>query len=196
MDKVIEFNLASVEAGTKQQSNENTQYIREGAYNCEITSIETSKSRENYNGAPYITFNVKSGDKLGRAKFWAVRESDKPSSKEWKAKQIKEFLINCGITDFSNEATAIKEAIGKKVNITFTYEEYVTKHRETGEPLIRKAVKYRWSSKDGEKIIYKDEYNQTLSKEDMSKYMAEKQEFENSNSNIESVEQDTEDLPF
>jgi len=192
MDKTISFNLGSVETGTKQKSTKNTEYITEGAHHCEVISVETSSSRENYSGAPYIMFNVKSGNKLGRARFWAIRESDKPSSQEWKAKQLKEFLVNCGVTDFSDDAESIKQAVGKKVNITFIYEEYVTNNRDTDEPMIRKAIKYRWSSKDGTKIAYKEEYNQPLSKEDMKDYMQKKEQFSSNSVNTEIDE----DLPF
>ena len=192
MDKTISFNLGSVETGTKQKSTKNTEYITEGAYNCEVISVETSSSREDYSGAPYIMFNVKSGNKLGRARFWAIRESDKPSSKEWKAKQLKEFLVNCGVIDFSDDAESIKQAVGKKVNITFIYEEYVTNDRDTDEPIIRKAIKYRWSSKDGSKIAYKEEYNQPLSKEDMQEYMDKKEDYTAKSREVEKEE----DLPF
>ena len=122
MDRTVAFNLQNVEAGTKQKPTKDTKYITEGAYNCEIISVETSASRDNYNGAPYIMFNVKSGDKIGRARFWAIRESDKPSSKEWKEKQLKDFLVNCGVTDFTDDTESIRQAVGKKVNICFTNE--------------------------------------------------------------------------
>ena len=192
MDKTVAFNLSSKDTGTKQKLTKNTEFITEGAYNCEVLSVETSESRENYNGAPYIMFNVKSGNKLGRARFWAVRESDKPSTKEWKAKQLKEFLINCGVREFDDEVKAIQSAVGSKVNITFTYEEYVTNNKETDEPVIRKAIKYRWSSKDGSKIVYKEEYNQSLSKEDMKDYMNQKEDYTAKSREVENEE----DLPF
>lgn len=191
MDRTVAFNLQNVEAGTKQKPTKDTKYITEGAYNCEIISVETSASRDNYNGAPYIMFNVKSGDKIGRARFWAIRESDKPSSKEWKAKQLKDFLVNCGVTDFTDDTESIRQAVGKKVNICFTYEEYISHNKETDEPLIRKAIKYRWSSKDGQKIAYKEDYNQPLSKEDMKDYMQKKEQFDSA-----STPEETEDLPF
>ena len=192
MDKTISFNLGSVETGTKQKPTKNTEYITEGAYHCEVISVETSSSREDYNGAPYIMFNVKSGNKLGRARFWAIRESDKPSTQEWKAKQLKEFLVNCGVSDFSDDAESIKQAVGKKVNITFIYEEYVTNNRETDEPIIRKAIKYRWSSKDGSKIAYKEEYNQPLPKEEMKEYMDKREDYIAKSREVEKEE----DLPF
>ena len=192
MDKTVAFNLSSIDTGTKQKLTKNTEFITEGSYNCEVLSVETSESRENYNGAPYIMFNVKSGNKLGRARFWAVRESDKPSTKEWKAKQLKEFLINCGVREFDDEVKAIQSAVGSKVNITFTYEEYVTNNKETDEPVIRKAIKYRWSSKDGSKIVYKEEYNQSLSKEDMKDYMNQKEDYTAKSREVENEE----DLPF
>ena len=191
MDRTVAFNLQNVEAGTKQKPTKDTKYITEGAYNCEIISVETSASRDNYNGAPYIMFNVKSGDKIGRARFWAIRESDKPSSKEWKAKQLKDFLVNCGVTDFTDDTESIRQAVGKKVNICFTYEEYISYNKETDKPLIRKAIKYRWSSKDGQKIAYKEDYNQPLSKEDMKDYMQKKEQFDSA-----STPEETEDLPF
>ena len=69
--------------------------------------------------------------------------------------------------------------------------EYISHNKETDEPLIRKAIKYRWSSKDGQKIAYKEDYNQPLSKEDMKDYMQKKEQFDSA-----STPEETDDLPF
>ena len=196
MSKVESFNLSAIVAGKKERSTKETKYVREGPSSCEITGIETSDSREDYSGAPYLQFNISTtSNELGRARFWAVRESDKPSTKEWKAKQLKEFLINCGVTDFSNDTDAIKQAVNKKVNITFVYEEYVGRIKDTDEPIVRKAIRYAWSSKDGEKIGYKDSYNKPLSIEDRKQFDVEHSEWK-SNSGVEKTDTSGDDLPF
>ena len=196
MSKVEAFNLAAVVAGKKEVSTKDTKYVTEGAYSCKVIGVETSVTRNDYNGAPYVQFNIKTVcGKVGRAKFWAVRETDKPSTKEWKAKTLKEFLVNCGVVNFTNDTDAIKAATGMKVNITFIYEEYIGYNKETDEPYVRKAVKYRWSSKDGHRISYKDDLNQTLSKQDYNRFIAEKSEWESQNG-ANTTASDDEDLPF
>ena len=196
MSKVESFNLSAVVAGKKEKSTKGTKYVREGSYVCEITGVETSDSREDYNGAPYLQFNISTtSNELGRARFWAVRESDKPSTKEWKAKQLKEFLINCGVTDFSNDTDAIKQAVNKKVNITFVYEEYVGRIKDTDEPIVRKAIRYAWSSKDGQKIGYKDSYNKPLSIEDRKQFDVEHGVWMADSGGVKTSASD-DDLPF
>ena len=60
--------------------------------------------------------------------------------------------------------------MGKWINVVFTFEEYLTTNRDTGEPKIGKMIRYRWSSKDGEQITYNPDYNKPLSPEDKQQY--------------------------
>ena len=95
--KVLPFDLNTTPVGVK--STEKKEYIKPGAYLCKVTSITTSDLLDNYQGSPFITFNVISDGKHGRAQMWAVKETDKPSTQEWKKKQMKDFLINAGVTN-------------------------------------------------------------------------------------------------
>jgi len=188
---IEEFDLASCQVKPSKVV-ENKKYFNEGAHRCQVLSVSNSQQRQNYNGAPYIEFDVVNEQgEYGRAKFWAVRDTDSPKSKEWKKNTLHEFLTNCGVLDFSNDINSIKASVGAWVNICFTYEEYMT--LKDGEPVKRKAVRYRWSSKDGMKIKYDAKYNKPISPKD-------EQEFVNlhkpSQSSVVMQSDEDDNLPF
>ena len=165
----LHFNLNTTT--TTRTQGEKVEYIEPGAHQCKITGLTTSDSLENYNGSPFIQYTVKNtSGKVGRCRFWVVKESDKPSTKEWKTKQIKDFLINAGVKDFSDDSTAMNAAINQDLMIAFISEEYIGINKETEEPVIRTAVKYRWSSKLGGKCTYNNDMNKTLSNEEMAEF--------------------------
>jgi len=169
MSNVIAFNLAGCQVKPTKVV-ENKTYFKEGAHRCQVLSVSNSSQRQNYNGAPYIEFDVVNAQgEYGRAKFWAVRETDAPKSAEWKKNTLHEFLTNCGVKDFSNDIESIKAAVGSWVNICFTFEEYMTV--KDGQPVKRKAVRYRWSSADGAKIKYDPKYNKPISPRDEQEFI-------------------------
>ena len=184
----FELNTTSAKPQGKQE------YLKPGAYKCKIVSITTSDLLDNYKGSPFITFNVVSDEKHGRVQMWAVKSTDKPSTQEWKKKQMKDFLVNSGVTSFTDDSVAMNNAIGNEVMITFISEEWVSTNRDTGEPVIRESVKYRWSNKSGSKCAYNSEMNKKLSQEDRSKYQTMTEQWGSVNS-TKSVEDD-EDMPF
>ena len=184
----FELNTTSAKPQGKQE------YLKPGAYQCKIVSITTSDLLDNYKGSPFITFNVVSNSKSGRVQMFAVKTTDKPSTQKKKKKQIKDFLVNSGVTDFSDDSKAINDSIDKDVMITFISEEWVSTNRDTGEPVIRESVKYRWSNKVGSKCAYNSEMNKKLSQEDRSKYKTMMEQWGSVNS-TKSVEDD-EDMPF
>jgi hypothetical protein len=189
MDNVIAFNLANCQVKPTRVV-ENKKYFSEGAYRCQVLSLSNSNQRSNYNGAPYVEFDVVNEQgEYGRAKFWAVRESDSPKSKEWKTNTLHEFLTNCGVKDFSNDVESMKQAVGKWINICFTFEEYMT--MKDDQPVKRKAIRYRWSSADGKKIKYDPKYNKPISD-------VEEQEYINANSSqsMGSFDEQGDALPF
>ena len=187
----FELNTTSAKPQGKQE------YLKPGAYQCKIVSITTSDLLENYKGSPFITFNVVSNSKSGRVQMWAVKSTDKPSTQEWKKKQIKDFLVNSGVTDFSDDSKAINDSIDKDVMITFISEEWVSTNRDTGEPVIRESVKYRWSNKVGSKCAYNSEMNKKLSQEDRNKYKTMMEQWGSVSSSVENSDGMTdEDLPF
>ena len=166
------FNLSDIQTTKpKGQSNTKKEFVTEGAYRCRITGMSTSEDKENYKGSPFIEFDVITEDnKNGRCRFWVIKETDSPKSAEWKAKSLKEFLVNAGVRDFATDNDAFNSAIGEWINVVFTFEEYLTTDRETGKPKIGKMIRYRWSSKDGQQITYNPDYNKPLSVEDKQQY--------------------------
>jgi len=166
------FNLSSVSTPKKDTDRgERKEYVSAGAYRCKVTGIVTSDNINNYSGSPFVSFEVVTETgKHGRCRFWAIKETDAPKTKEWKAKSLKDFLVNCGVSNFSTDSDAIKSATGNWVNVVFTYEEYITKDKNTNEPKKGRMIRYRWSSKDGEEITYNPKYNKPLNPEDEAQF--------------------------
>ena len=189
----LPFNLNTTT--TTKAKGEKVEYIEPGAHECRITGITTSENLEDYKGSPFIQYAVTSNGKVGRCRFWAVKESDKPSTKEWKTKQIKDFLINAGVRDFSDDSKAMNDAIGNSLMITFISEEYIGINKDNQEPVIRTATKYRWSAKSGGKCTYNNDMNQTLSDEDMSEFSTRHAEWSKANSVAQNTKED-DDMPF
>ena len=190
---VLPFNLNTT---TKTKAKgEKVEYITPGAHECRITGLTTSEQLEDYNGSPFIQYSVTSNGKAGRGRFWAIKETDKPSTKEWKTKQIKDFLINAGVRDFSDDSKAMNDAVEKSLMITFISEEYISVNKENQEPVIRTAVKYRWSAKSGGKCTYNPDMNQVLSEEEISEFSKKHSEWSKANSS-KAASSDDEDMPF
>lgn len=188
----LPFNLNTTT--TTRAQGEKVEYIEPGAHQCKITGLTTSESLENYNGSPFIQYTVKNtSGKVGRCRFWVVKESDKPSTKEWKTKQIKDFLINAGVKDFSDDSKAMNDALHQDLMIAFISEEYIGINKDNEEPVIRTAVKYRWSSKVGGKCTYNDSMNQTLSNEDMTDFKQKHANWSGANNSVNNVD---DDMPF
>ena len=189
----LPFNLNTTTQS--KAKGEKIEYITPGAYECKITGLSTSEQLEDYKGSPFIQYAVMSNGKVGRCRFWAVKETDKPSTKEWKTKQIKDFLVNSGVKDFSDDSKAMNDAIGNSLMIAFISEEYISKNRDNQEPVIRNATKYRWSAKSGGKCTYNNDMNQTLTDEQMSEFSMQHSEWSKANSSMASSSND-EDMPF
>jgi len=189
----LPFNLNTTTTG--RAKGEKVEYITTGAYECKITSLSTSEQLEDYKGSPFIQYAVTSNGKVGRCRFWVVKETDKPSTQEWKSKQIKDFLVNAGIKDFNDDSKAMNDAIGNSLMITFISEEYISVNRDNQEPVIRTATKYRWSAKSGGKCTYNHDMNQTLTDEQMSEFSEKHAAWSKANSSVAANSND-EDMPF
>ena len=190
---ILPFNLNTTTSG--KAKGEKVEYITPGAHECKVTGLTTSDQLEDYKGSPFIQYAVTSSGKVGRCRFWAVKETDKSSTKDWKTKQIKDFLINSGVKDFSDDSKAMNEAIGKSLMITFISEEYIGINRDTKEPVIRSATKYRWSAKSGGRCTYNADMNQELNEEQMSVFSMQHSEGSKANSVAQTTAND-EDMPF
>tara|TARA_R100000655_G_scaffold77245_1_gene116291 strand:+ start:1743 stop:2324 length:582 start_codon:yes stop_codon:yes gene_type:complete len=190
----LPFNLNTTT--TSRAKGEKVEYITPGAHKCKITGLTTSETLEDYKGSPFIQYAVKSeSGKVGRCRFWVVKETDKQSTREWKTKQIKDFLINAGVKDFSDDSNAMNDAIHKDLMIAFISEEYIGINKENQEPVIRTATKYRWSAKVGGKCTYNNDMNQTLTDEQMAEFSSKHAEWSKANSAMQTTSED-EDMPF
>jgi hypothetical protein len=193
--KILPFDLNVTT--TQRAKGEKVEYITPGAHECTITGITTSEQLEDYKGSPFIDYTVTSNSKIGRCRFWVVKQTDKPSTQEWKKKQLKEFLVNAGVKDFTDDSKAMNNAIGKSLMITFISEEYIGGNKETQEPVIRQATKYRWSAKIGGKCTYNQNMNQELSEEEMSEFSMKHSEWTKANDAVNAnVSSQNDDLPF
>jgi hypothetical protein len=190
---VLPFNLNTTT--TTRAKGEKVEYITPGAHECKITALTTSDNLEDYKGSPFIQYAVTSNGKVGRCRFWAVKETDKPSTQEWKTKQIKDFLVNAGVKDFSDDSKAMNDAIGNSLMITFISEEYIGVNRDNQEPVIRTATKYRWSAKSGGKCTYNHDMNQTLTDEQMAEFSNKHASWGRANAAVQDAATD-EDMPF
>jgi len=189
----LPFNLNATT--TKRAVGEKVEYITPGAHECKITGLTTSEQLEDYKGSPFIQYAVTSNGKVGRCRFWVVKATDKQSTQEWKSKQIKDFLVNSGVQDFSDDSKAMNEAIGNSLMVTFISEEYISKNRDNQEPVIRTATKYRWSAKSGGKCTYNNDMNQTLTDDQMADFSKQHSDWSNANSSMNAAASD-DDMPF
>ena len=73
----LPFNLNTTT--TTKAQGEKVEYIEPGAHHCKITGLTTSEQLEDYKGSPFIQYAVTSNGKVGRCRFWAVKETDKES---------------------------------------------------------------------------------------------------------------------
>ena len=192
--KVLPFDLDVTT--TQRAKGEKVEYITPGAHECKVTGITTSDQLDEYKGSPFVQFAVNSNGKMGRCRFWAVKETDKTSTQDWKKKQMKDFLVNAGVKDFSDDSKAMNDAIGKSLMITFISEEYIGVNRDTQEPVIREATKYRWSAKAGGKCTYNNDMNQVLSENDMKEFRRRHSEWTKANNEVNSAVENDDDMPF
>ena len=164
------WNLNEVETSNNKNNNKKdykkVEWLKTpGSYTMTINSMSTQDDNPNWQGGtPYIEFAMYTGD--GRkitARFYQPKETDKPSSADFKRKLLKEFLVNAGVTEFDNIDDSMTQAIGKRLQCVFCTEEYVGTDRETNEPVVRTALKYKFSKKMGQTIKYDAKYNKSLS---------------------------------
>jgi hypothetical protein len=178
-------------------------WVKPGVYDCTIQNVLFSDDIDGYDKSPFIEFEVVTTlGTRGRCRFWSVRESDKPSAKEFKSKMLKEFLVNAGVKDFETPDAAIRAAVGRSLVVCFIKEEYVG--QQDGMPAIREAVKYRFSREKGAVVQFKNEWNRPLSPEkrkefvELSSSMSEAMQAmsEKFDTEVISTSHDDEDLPF
>lgn len=173
------------------------EYLRQpGAYKVTINGWTDDVHTENYNGSPFVEFTLYTVDgKKSRARFWSPKEGDSERAIEFKNKLLKEFMLNVGVKSFDDMEDAFNKCVGNTVNVCFTTREYITTNRDTGEPIIKTALDYKFSKKAAENIKYDPKYNKTLTPEQRETYNTLLDEYTKS-ANVVSQSDDDDNLPF
>jgi len=144
---------------------ENTsKYINEpGVFVVKIMSYDTSESKKNYYGNPFIEFELE--DKDGRKNtvtFYRITGKESDTAKEFKIKRLKEFLVNAEYDETLPGEEAIKSVVGKKVKALFKKVEYIGKDKDNyNKPVIKEVVEYSFSSKENDTIKGNQSYFHT-----------------------------------
>jgi len=160
----------------KPQNNQKKQYpkreyLREGGYIVTIKKTQTSAVREDYKGTPYFEFIIETNDgKSQFIKFWNTKPGDAEKTKEFKARLLKEFLMNCGVTTFDSVDAALDSAVGKQVGVCLAYKEYWYEDRNTGEPKMGKRIEYKYSTTADKVPVYKDSYSRPMTNDDINAF--------------------------
>ena len=152
----------------KVELKQRESYLKEGTYQVTIKSLQSSDAMNIKPKTPFIEYiaETSSGHKA-RLKFQGSNESTPDNVKTIRTTIMKEFLTNCGITDFSDWVASCKQAIGKQLYVCLAKREYWTNDKD-GKPVIRNVVEYKFSSRTP--ITFDEKYNKPLSMDDMRKY--------------------------
>jgi hypothetical protein len=152
--------------------SEVTNYLTAGVHSVKIDEIKSSSSVEGYKGNPYVEYKVSNSEGIQYIKFWGITKDTSEKAAKVKTEMFKTFLHNAGVKNFDVFVSAAKEAVGKNINVCLSEEEYWNNDRDTGEPKIRKAIRYKFSSPVGQSITWKESYNKSLPIDQMAEFKA------------------------
>tara|TARA_E500000305_G_C4014045_1_gene234495 strand:+ start:477 stop:1022 length:546 start_codon:yes stop_codon:yes gene_type:complete len=170
---------------------ETTNYLPEGVHTLKIDSVSNSNQKEGYTGIPYVEFKTSNKDGVAFLKFNGVEDTTSPKAAEIRTSIFKGFLTNAGATSFDNLPKACKEVVGKTLNVCLASREYWTNDKDTGQPVVKSIVEYKFSNPEGKSIMWKNSYNKKLSPTDQAAYQAAYNAYVGDNT----VDNNT-DLPF
>tara|TARA_R110001632_G_scaffold102278_4_gene210462 strand:+ start:2321 stop:2842 length:522 start_codon:yes stop_codon:yes gene_type:complete len=172
------FNLNSVEV------SDGSKYLGVGVHKVKVLSWE-----DKGDFVEYLLKN-KTGEKGIR--FYKIKDTDKDIVKEIKAKQLKGFLIDCGVSNFASDQAAIASAVNAVVNVILRDREYWTNDRDTGAPVIKTTTEYFSSRKEAVTVEFKESFNKPLSDSDRAAYEAAL----TAHNGAETVQAGNDNLPF
>ena len=117
------WNLNEVETSNNKNKKEykKVEWLKTpGAYTVTINGWTDDEHEENYNGSPFIGFSLYTEDgRKNSTRFYKPKNTDKPTSAEFKRKLLKEFLVNAGVTVFDDMDKALNQATGKRLQCVF-----------------------------------------------------------------------------
>ena len=99
------LNEVSTSQKTEKKEYKKVDYLRTpGSYTCTVNGQLSEKEMEGYTGSPFLDFILYTSDgKKTKARFWTPKETDAPKTADFKRKLLKEFMINCGVKEFSKK---------------------------------------------------------------------------------------------
>lgn len=151
---------------------EQKSYLKEGVYLVKITEVKSSNSIEGYTGMPFVEFSVVNKEGTQSLRFQGVDSTTSEAAARVRTEIFKGFLQNAGAVKFDSLVAACKEVVGNKVNVCLASREYWNNDKETGAPIVRKSIDYKFSSKEGSSLTMKESYNKKLSAEDQAAFVA------------------------
>lgn len=150
------FNLNTVEV------SDGSKYLDAGVHKVKVMSWEDK--------GDFIEYVLKNKTGEKGIRFYKIKESDKDIVKEIKGKQLKGFLMDCGVNNFSSDQAAIASAVNAVVNVILRDREYWTNDRDTGAPVIKTTTEYFSSRKEAVSVEFKQSFNKPLSDTDRADY--------------------------
>lgn len=162
---------------------EQVSYLPAGIHQVSVVGMSNSNQKQGYTGTPYVEFKVSNDEGISNLRFSGV-EKDVTSENAARVRTeiFKGFLQSAGAKSFNNLPIACKEVLGSKITVCLREREYWTNDKETGAPVVKKMVEYKFASTAGKNITWKDSYNKTLSETDQTSYQAAHDAFIGSNS--------------
>ena len=169
---------------------ETVNYLPAGVHEVTIKELKTSAQRTDYTGTPYTEFKVSNSNGISFLKMSGADEKTSDNAIRVRKEIFKGFLQAAGAKTFSNIPVACNETIGNKINVCLGEREYWTNDKDTGEPVVKKIVEYRFANSSGKPITWMDKYNKKLSPSDSAAYKAAYEAHVGNNSGT------TDNLPF
>jgi hypothetical protein len=169
---------------------ETVNYLPAGVHEVTVDKVSTSAQRDGYTGVPYTEFKVSNSNGVAFLKMSGADDNTSENAIRVRKEIFKSFLQAAGAKTFSNIPTACNETVGNKITVCLGEREYWTNDKDTGAPVIKTVVEYRFANKAGKSITWMDKYNKKLSPSDSAAYKAAYDAHVNSNSNV------TDSMPF
>ena len=178
-------NLNDVEVSTT------TNYLQAGVHKVRVMEVKSSKQREGYTGMPYTEFKVQNQQGIAYLKMSGADATTSEAAVSIRKKIFAGFLRSTGVKNLNNVPLACKEALGKDINVLLCSREYWTNDKDTGTPVVKTVVDYKYSTPAEEPLQWTEKYNKTLSPADQAAYKAAYDAHITSNSNTAGA-----DMPF
>lgn len=180
----------SYDFGAEMNSIKNTE-IQTSDYITEpqiaIVTVKSIKVETPEGKKPYLDVVFETDDKkISSNRFYLSIDGDSEASAQFKRERIKRLLQNCGADLELAGDGAIKDAIGKKVQVLFKSREYIGYDKDmNNKPIIKTTIEYSFSEKVDKTINGNETYFKGYLKEaDQKKFEGELMMWERDNAHL------------